>query len=112
LEQLADVLAELVTKFGMTAEHVWPHVVYVTWINAVINLVTGVGTCLMGIVIARVAIRNFKEADGDGEDEAIVLLFICVPALFLLILGLALITTNIAGIIDPVGVTILKLLGK
>lgn len=112
MDQLAEVLAQLAGRFGVAAEQVWPHVVYVTWLQAWCAVAGALLAIVIVGIVAGVIWRCYKNAgaDFDSDGWAPVLGF---GALILsLFMGLIIIVSNLPGIIDPLGVTVIKLLGK
>jgi len=108
LEQLAGVLAELATKFGIAAEEVWPHVVYVTWLQAVTQAVGGAVALVVGLWLIRKAIGWYtRHDDTDMELASMISFAIGAVAIFF---GCAAAMTSIPGLFDPLGVTVLNLL--
>ena len=104
MEQLAGVLAELATKFGIAAEEVWPHVVYVTWLQAVTQAVGGAVALVVGLWLIRKAIGWYNT---DMEFASMISFAIGAVAIFF---GCAAAMTSIPGLFDPLGVTVLNLL--
>lgn len=113
MEQLADVLAELATRFGLAAEEVWPHVVYVTWLQAIINCVGGILLmALPGTLGIRWILHWYREKDGTYEQDEMKAPAIggVVVGFILVFIGINFVLGSIPTLLDPIGGTVLMLL--
>lgn len=118
--RLVDLLAEIVGKIGMTAQDAWPYIVRQMFIRAVLWLVIdavliAVATGMF-IYLMRLFIKTYKLEEEKREGEVTGALFgiACTVAGGLLVLFLVMtgVQSSLAMVLEPVGGTILRFIGK
>lgn len=118
MDKLAEVLGQLAQQLGMSVNLLWPKVVQATYYQSLIWLILDPLILVVCLIVVAIGIPRFFRFLGKLDDEDAVFLS-CVGAAFSLafLVIIILITAGsipgvLVGVLDPEGVTILRLLGK
>ena len=120
MDKLADALQKIAEKIGVTAQYLWPKVVWLEFVQSLIAFLISAAFLTVGLIgfprALKALIALYKQEQGPDEvDEVVPIIRVIVFGLCLLggLLSVAVGWTGwISGMLAPEGSLVLRALGK